>query len=116
MRPPLSLAALALLAVAPTVSMQAQTMARRSDLQAGHTLAVHACAGCHVVEADPRFRPPVPYGPSFFDVASKPDTTEQSLQAFLGQPHPRGRMPYPDLSSSEVAEVSAYILSLRGRR
>jgi hypothetical protein len=39
----------------------------------------------------------------------------QSLRTFLARPHPLGNMPSPELDPQQIADVSAYILRLRGR-
>ena len=49
--------------------------------------------------------------PSFVSVARMDSTTTTSLEVFLSTPH--GRMPDYSLSRHDIANVSAYILSLR---
>ena len=88
--------------------------------RAGQQLALytHTCDSCHTVVAN-QSRQGMPlegYGPSFFDIANRRNTTAQSLTAFLSHPHPYGRMPLPDLTPTQIADVGAYILSLRRRR
>ncbi len=88
----------------------------RADPQAGQRLALRVCDACHIVASNQEMRPLVSrYAPSFFDVANRPNTTAPSLRAFLAHPHPLGNMPYPELSAAQIADVSLYILSLRGR-
>jgi mono/diheme cytochrome c family protein len=104
------------LAIGIPTGAHAQNAQHRADPEAGHRLAVRVCEGCHVVAS----RQETPsslrgYGPSFFDIAKKPDTTRQSLQVFLAHPHALAKMPYPDLNVDQTADVSAYILSLRGK-
>ena len=55
------------------------------------------------------------YAPSFYDVANRPNTTAQSLQAFLAHPHSYQSTPYPDLTPIQASDIVSYILSLRGR-
>ncbi len=95
----------------------AQEARGRPDVAAGDRLAAQICDECHVVGGQPD-TPSIlrGYGPSFFAIANKPDTTAQSLRAFLLHPHAFARMPYPDLTPKQAADVAAYILSLRGRR
>ena len=95
----------------------AQAQPQRADIRAGQRLAQRVCDGCHVVAANQELSPLVPnYGPSFFAIADRPTTTARSLASFLSHPHALARMPYPDLTPAQIADVSAYILSLRGRR
>ena len=54
------------------------------------------------------------YAPSFYDVANKPGTTTESLEAFLARPRAFEIMPYPELSPAQVTDLVSYILSLRG--
>jgi len=96
--------ALFLSAIAPALAQ---------DAQAGHQLAKMWCSACHQVESSPsgisRDTPP-----SFAAIAGMPSTTSMSLTVFLSTPHPA--MPNFSLSRKEIADVSAYILSLRPAR
>ena len=86
--------------------------ASAQDVAAGETIAKTWCAGCHEVgrgngpktgsDAAP---------PSFVSVAKLSSTTAMSLSAFLSTSH--SRMPDYALSRNDIANVSAYILSLR---
>ena len=55
------------------------------------------------------------YAPSFFEIANEPGITTDALQEFLIHPHAFTRMPYPELTDDQRADVAAYILTLRGR-
>ncbi len=89
----------------------------RGDIEAGQRLALRVCDACHVVASNQETAPLVQrYAPSFFDIARRPGTTAPSMAAYLAQYHPRGNMPYPDLTAAQVADIGAYILSLKGRR
>jgi mono/diheme cytochrome c family protein len=91
--------------------------AQPGNPQAGKQLALHDCAVCHIVAARQQTKPLVSgYGPSFFDIAERPGTTEQSLQQLLAHGHPRSNMPAPGLTTTQVRDVVSYILSLRGER
>ncbi len=80
------------------------------DVAAGHGLAETWCSGCHLVS--PSSRGPVPDGvPGFPAVANMSSTTAISLGVFLQTRH--GAMPDFKLSREQIADVSAYILSLR---
>jgi len=94
----------------------AQQSAVRGSPAAGRDLAMHECDSCHIVAKNQDIRPLVGgYAPSFFDIANKPTTTGASLQAFISHPHGYSNMPYPDLAATDVDNVVAYILSLRGK-
>jgi len=94
-----------------------------TDLVArGRSLALLACTSCHVVTPDQPF-PPIfrgsPRPPDFNTIANMPNTTAESLRAYLtslpdvpplSSPP---RMPNPDLTGEELDEVVAFIMSLR---
>ena len=77
---------------------------------AGAGLAREVCAECHLVAKGQLLDPAV--GPSLFEVAAHPATTELSLRAFLQTPHPT--MPNLMLTPDETDDVIAYLLSLKG--
>jgi len=94
----------------------AQESAYRGNAQAGREFALHNCDACHIVAANQDLRPLIGgYAPSFADIARKPATTEESLRAFLSHSHAYANMPYPDLARPDLANVVAYIMSLRGK-
>jgi len=77
------------------------------DVQMGYIVAQHSCNSCHEIGKG-RFRSDV--RPSFATIASRPSTTMMSLEILLTNPHYR----MPDyLTRQEIADVSAYILSLK---
>ena len=76
----------------------------------GHELAARWCASCHVVDAAIQHQG-TDFVPSFAAIAAIPSTTAASLTAFLSTPH--GQMPDYALSRADIANISAYILSLR---
>jgi len=81
------------------------------DPVVGREVAARWCASCHVIDkAPPRANDAVP---GFSAIAAKPATTTASLAAFLATPH--GQMPDYALSRTDIANISAYILSLRPR-
>jgi len=101
-----------------TVGADLRAFSREAGVSQGHRLALLACSPCHVVaidqEAAPILRTPAP---SFDAIANKPETTGDSLRAFLSTTHakiatPSG-MPNPQLADYQMAEVISYILSLR---
>ena len=52
------------------------------------------------------------YALSFYDVASRPNTSLKSLEAFLAHPYSYETMPSPDLTPAQATDLAAYILSL----
>ena len=80
------------------------------DPAAGARLAHEVCAVCHLVSDDQTSDPEV--GPSFFEVADHPATTELSLRAFLQTPH--ATMPNLMLTPEETDDIISYILTLKG--
>ena len=87
--------------------------AQDGDVAAGRTFAREACNSCHVVEPtnpSPRI---VVIGPDFQEIANIKGMTATALRVFLTTSHPK--MP-PDPRPEQIADVSAYILSLRERR
>lgn len=79
------------------------------DARNGAQLAQVWCANCHLVpgvSGGPALQGP----PSFRTIAHDSKTPDQ-LRAFLEQPH--GAMPQLSLSRAEIADLLAYIASLR---
>jgi len=99
----LGLAALAALAQ-PAVAQE------DGDRLAGHELAMRWCSSCHVVDPAQQTQG-IDAVPTFASVAGMRSTTLSSLRVFLSTPH----TPMPDfkLTRDDIANVSAYILSLR---
>ncbi len=83
------------------------------DMAAGQKIAETWCSTCHAITATPQTRSSDGVA-GFAAIAAMPSTTEMSLAAFLNTPH--GRMPNFMLSRAEIADVSAYIIGLRGKR
>jgi mono/diheme cytochrome c family protein len=76
----------------------------------GHAIAEHGCSACHAI--DPGVRaPPGVAAPTFQDVADDPAMTELALNAFFQTPHQN--MPNLQLSAENMADLIAYILSLK---
>jgi mono/diheme cytochrome c family protein len=81
------------------------------DVQLGRQLALDVCASCHAVRAGAT-QSPLATAPSFEEIAHMPGMTEAALAFWLtAQSHPT--MPNLILSSQQVSNVSAYLLSLR---
>ena len=103
-------------AVALTAALAAATFnakAQEADIAAGHAFAREACKVCHAVEPS-RLPRRFEIGPAFRDIANTPGMTTTALTAFLTTSHPK--MPNLILTPKEMADVTAYILSLRHHR
>jgi len=116
------LALIALCAALATSTSDAQTKIPEGDPEAGRTLALWACTGCHVVAPDQRMKPVYtlsPRPPHFKDIANRPDITAAALQQHLKSlptiPED-SRMANPDLSNEELRNVVAFILTLRDKQ
>ena len=83
------------------------------DVEAGRDVAREVCRPCHVVTTDQRSPRVFVIGPDFKDVANTSGTTATSLRVFLTTSHPK--MPNLILAPQQLADVIAYILSLRDR-
>ena len=82
------------------------------DVAAGRRLAETWCSSCHV--AGPAPASGTSNGaPTFVAIARAKSTTDMSLRVFLQTPH--ARMPDLHLSRDEIADIAAYVLSLRGK-
>jgi mono/diheme cytochrome c family protein len=80
------------------------------DAAAGRTVAETWCSTCHVVVPTPQSATSTG-APTFAAVARMASTTQMSLRVFLQTPH--GRMPDLHLSTGEIDDLTAYIVSLR---
>ena len=99
-------AAIATLFVAITTAVSA----RAQDIDAGRAIATHWCSSCHLV-GPAQAQAPNDAIPSFRSIANMRSTTSISLTVFLQSSHEP--MPNFMLSRRQIADVSAYILSLR---
>jgi mono/diheme cytochrome c family protein len=90
-------------------------------VNSGRAVALEACTACHIVADDQPFKPidagPKP-PPDFKTIANKSGTTAQSLRHYLQSlpliPKPGG-MANPALPTDELADVAAFIVSLRDK-
>lgn len=97
----------------------AKKPAERGNADAGRDLALQACTGCHIVSDDQPFAPLLKGAPDFRDIANRPNVTAASLRrtiAALPQVPRRGQMANPLLTDADLADVAAYIMTLRERR
>src|SRR5262245_48765577 len=100
-------------------SANPQKPADRGDAEAGHDLAEQACTGCHVVSSDQPFAPLIKGAPDFREIANRSNVTAASLRrtiAALPLIPRKGRMANPHLTDDELADMAAYIMTLRERR
>jgi|SRR6266436_1753579 len=100
-------------------SADAKKPVDRGDADAGRDLAEQACTGCHVVSADQPFAPLLKGLPDFREIANRPNVTAASLRrtiAALPLVPRKGRMANPHLTDDELADVAAYIMTLREHR
>jgi len=110
--------AMALLAslIAAGTAAETKRPADAGDAVAGRELALAACTGCHIVSPDQPFAPVLKGPPDFRAIANGTDVTAASLRrriAALPQVPPHGRMANPLLKEAEIANVAAYIMTLR---
>jgi mono/diheme cytochrome c family protein len=84
--------------------------AQDGDVAAGHAFAREVCKACHIVEPEESSPRTIAIGPAFRDVANTRGMTATALRVFLTSSHPK--MPNLILTPEEIADVSAYILSL----
>ena len=77
----------------------------------GHLLAEKLCASCHIVGAQAAGASVPADVPSFVAIANKPGQTAEAIAGRIVIPHPP--MPQIHLTRNEIADLAAYILSLR---
>jgi mono/diheme cytochrome c family protein len=76
----------------------------------GLAVARKWCARCHIVEAGQKAHA-LDAAPPFADLARDPKITAARLRGILSNPH--GRMPTEPLTRADIADLIAYIESLR---
>ena len=82
------------------------------DPEHGKSLAESLCSNCHLVGSGTQGSANADV-PSFHEIANKAGQTAGTITAHISLPkHP---MPQIPLTKSELADLSAYILSLRDR-
>lgn len=101
----LSIAAI-VLAVVPAYAQSLQKL----DIANGERLTRALCVNCHQVAPDGTGTMLVDV-PGFAEVANRSGTTRKSIEAYVLSPHPA--MPQVQLTRDELADISAYIMSLR---
>ncbi len=89
-----------------------------AQVERGRQIADRVCWLCHVIGPDQEFSPILKEpGPDFREIAKRPDTTAESLTAFLHTAHRTVDKPYtmpnPRLNDEMIDAVVSYIMSLR---
>ena len=114
-----ALAAIALCPGSAAPGATGQSEPAQGNVEAGRSMALLACTGCHIVAPDQPFKP-VRVGPlqppDFKDIANRPGLTADSLRHHLEtlpDVPQNAHMPNMVLSSEELRDVVAFILSLR---
>ncbi len=103
---PCVLAAGLLLAAMPA---QAQPL-EKLDVASGERLARALCVNCHQVAPDGAGAVLTDV-PGFAAVANRPDMSREAIEAYVLSPHPA--MPEIQMTRDELADIAAYIMSLR---
>jgi cytochrome c len=85
----------------------ASPVSAAGDSEAGRLLAERSCGGCHTV-GEARG---TDTAPPFRSIARDPAKSDSYLYAWLTDPHPP--MPNLSLTRREIADVMAYLASLR---
>lgn len=92
------------------VSVVAGPVTSAPDAGHGKQLASRLCSNCHLV-GDPEQQQANVDIPSFYEIANKTGQSAGAIMAHILLPkHP---MPVIPLTKSELADLAAYILSLR---
>jgi len=81
------------------------------DPKAGQDLAEKLCTSCHIVSKQAASASVSADVPSFIAIANKPGQTAEAIAGRIVIPHPP--MPQIHLTRNEIADLAAYILSLR---
>jgi mono/diheme cytochrome c family protein len=102
--------AVAALAVASRAPAQAADAADADQVKRGAKVTQTWCSGCHVTGAKTQ-RSAADIAPPFADIANNKAISEARIRGVLTRPH--GRMPTDALTTRQINDVVAYILSLR---
>jgi mono/diheme cytochrome c family protein len=101
---------LLLIAAAAAFAGAAAAQTGLGDPAQGHRFASQSCTSCHLVDAQ-QTKPAVDGVPSFMSLANSATETPERMGTFLARPH--GAMPPLSLSRQEIADVVAYIQTLK---
>ena len=109
---PAQLCALSMLVLVAGGATVAAPATNVPNSQLGHELAARLCSNCHLVGNAEQQQANADV-PSFAEIANKEGQSSGAIMAHIMLPkHP---MPTIPLTKSELADLSAYILSLRER-
>jgi len=116
----LPVVAVVALSIAWLGDLNAETKPIAGKAEAGRSLALLACTGCHVVAADQPFKPVysgLPHPPDFKEIANRSDLTAAWLRHHLETlpAVPKSGMPNLSLSSQQLEDIVAFIISLRDK-
>ncbi len=104
---------------APPAQFSSVARPKSATVARGEHVARIICSACHVIAKDQEYPPILDTpGPSFFDIANRPNTTERSLRHFISTTHWDMKtlpmtMPNPTLTPEDTHAVASYILTLR---
>jgi mono/diheme cytochrome c family protein len=91
-----------------TGALDGPTDPKAADIAYGHALAERSCGFCHVIAPG---RAGGATGPAFAEIAARPEVTEESIRAWLSEPH--DKMPeFLRFEEAELQALAAYIKSL----
>ena len=79
-----------------------------ADPNHGEAVVKRWCAECHLIAQDQKSSTEAP---PFSSIAKRPDFDAAKVAFFLLDPHPK--MPNMQLSRAEVADIAAYIATLK---
>ena len=79
-----------------------------ADPNHGEAVVKRWCAECHLIAQDQKSSTEAP---PFSSIAKRPDFDAAKVAYFLLDPHPK--MPNMQLSRAEVADIAAYIATLK---
>lgn len=87
--------------------------ANAGDTANGLRIARSLCTNCHIVEPGGTAAELVAGVPSFMAVSAKQGQDADKMAAYILNPHPP--MPQVQLTMAELADVSAYIMTLKSK-
>ena len=102
-----AIAAIVVAAAGPALAQEA------GDPERGFAYAEANCAECHETRAG-HYDSPLLEAPPFEDIANDEVMTELALYAFFRTPHPN--MPNFVVPPADIADLTAYLLTLRDKR
>jgi mono/diheme cytochrome c family protein len=94
----------------PAQTAQAADTPDAAQIQRGAKITQTWCSGCHVTGAQSQ-RKAADIAPPFTDIANNKAISDARIRGVLTRPH--GRMPTDALTTRQINDVVAYILSLR---